>query len=114
MVHLAGVPAGSLGAVTAAVLADVVPLPDLVALVDAAREALRPGGVLVLAAADPTAGAGGDEQWADPRRRPLHPRTLALLALERGWAEADLAPVPPAAGASYVLVARTAGAPPAP
>ncbi|MGI8940076.1 MAG: hypothetical protein ACR2JF_18040 [Iamia sp.] len=110
--HLADRPAGSLGAVTAAVLADVVPLATLVDLVDAAREALRPGGVLVLAAADPAGQSTGDPQWADPRRRPLHAATLTLLALERGWAEADLVGLDPAAGASYVVVARTAGGPP--
>ncbi|CAN5579758.1 hypothetical protein BH24ACT4_BH24ACT4_08280 [soil metagenome] len=110
--HLADRPAGSLGAVTAAVLADVVPLATLVDLVDAARESLRPGGVLVLAAADPAGQSTGDPQWADPRRRPLHAATLTLLALERGWAEADLVGLDPAAGASYVVVARTAGGPP--
>lgn len=108
--HLASRPAGSLGAVTAAVLADVVPLADLVTLVDAARQALRPGGVLVLAVADPAGQATGDGQWADPRRRPVHPHTLTLLALERGWVEADLAALDDEAGASHVLVARTAGA----
>lgn len=112
--HVASRPAGSLGAVTAAVLADVVALADLVELVDGAREALRPGGVLVLAAADPAGLAVGDPQWADPRRGPLHATTLVVLLLERGWAEAELVPLGDEAGASYVLVARTAGAAPAP
>lgn len=91
LTHLSGRPAGALGAVTAAGLADRLPLADLVALVDAAREALRPGGVLVLEALNPTAvDDGATELWADPTRRPLHPRTLELLVLDRGFAEVDL------------------------
>jgi len=108
--HLAERPAGSLGAVTAAVLADVGPLVELVDLVDHAREALRPGGLLVLAAADLASGSTADPQWADPRRRLLHPATLTLLALERGFAEADVVVLPGDAPA-YALVARTAGGP---
>lgn len=115
---LASLPAGSVGAVTAVALADVRPLAELVAVVDAAVAVLRPGGVLVLAAADP-AGAPTDVLWADPRRRPLHPDTLTLLALERGFAEAEVVDLV-AAGApedggprAYALVARApGGAPP--
>lgn len=114
LAHLASRPGASLGAVTAAVLADVIALADLIELVDSAREALRPGGVLILAAAEPAGLAVGDPQWADPRRGPLHPTTLIVALLERGWAEADLVPLGDDAGASYVVVARTAGAAPPP
>ncbi|HEX7132883.1 MAG TPA: hypothetical protein VF228_09920 [Iamia sp.] len=114
-VHLGLLPAGSLGAVTAVALADVRPLADLVAVVDGAGAALRPGGVLVLAFADP-ASAPGDVLWADPRRRPLHPATLELLAFERGFAEAEVVTLDDAgehaSGAecrALALVARTAG-----
>jgi hypothetical protein len=131
--HLAGLPAGSLGAVTAVALADVRPLDELVAVVDAAGTALRPGGALVLVLADPAGAAAGDVLWADPRRRPVHPDTLVLLALDRGFAEAEVVPLRDgphpgeraggpsshagerASGASshaLALVARTAGAPP--
>ncbi len=105
---------GSLGGITAAVLADVIALPDLIGLVDAARQALRPGGVLVLAGADPSGRDVDDHRWADPRWRPLDPRTLTLLVLERGWAEAELVALDAEAGARYVLVARTAGGTPSP
>lgn len=115
--HLAGRPAGSLGAVTALALADVRPLADLVAVVDAAGTALRPGGVLVLGFADPAGAHGPGAQgepdgavlWADPRRRPVHPATLELLALERGFAEAETTPL---GDGLLALVARTAGGPP--
>ncbi len=105
-IHLGLLPAGSLGAVTAVALADVRPLSDLVAVVDAAVAALRPGGVLVLVAADPAGAATGDVLWADPRRRPLHPATLELLAFERGFAEAEISDL---GDGAHALVARTAG-----
>ena len=68
----------------------------------------------MLAAAEPGGLAVGDPQWADPRRGPRHTTTLTVLLLERGWAEADLVPVGDDAGATYVLVARTAGVAPPP
>ncbi|HMJ78503.1 MAG TPA: hypothetical protein VK507_21140, partial [Iamia sp.] len=71
--HLAGLPEDSLGAVTAVTLADVRPLAELVAVVDGAITALRPGGVLVLVFADPAGAATGDVLWADLRRHPVHP-----------------------------------------
>jgi hypothetical protein len=116
-IHLGLLPAGSLGAVTAVALADVRPLADLVAVVDGAGAALRPGGVLVLVVADPAGAGRGDVLWADPRRRPVHPATLELLAFERGFAEAEIVVLTdagePASGAgqhrALALVARTAG-----
>ncbi len=108
-VHLGLLPAGSLGAVTAVAWADVRPLGDLVAVVDGAAAALRPGGVLVLVVADPAGAATGDALWADPRRHPVHPATLELLAFERGFAEAEIVDLGDAARA---LVARTPGGAP--
>ncbi|HEV7721680.1 MAG TPA: hypothetical protein VGO60_10365 [Iamia sp.] len=108
-IHLGLLPAASLGAVTAVALADVRPLAELVAVVDGASAALRPGGVLVLVFADPAGASTGDVLWADPRRRPLHPATLELLAFERGFAEAEIVDLGDGARA---LVARTAGGAP--
>ncbi len=113
--HLASQPTGSLGAVTAATLADVVPLPSLVDVLDAAATALQPGGVLVLLVADPTVLAQGDPLWDDPRRRPLPARTLQHLLLDRGWAEIDLLPVGDEGATgprATVVVARTPGGTP--
>ncbi len=115
---LATLPAGSVGAVTSVALADVRPLGELVAVVDASVAALRPGGALVLVAADP-AGAPVDILWADLRRRPVHPETLVLLALDRGFAEADVVALTAPDGAAgdgpraYALVARAPGGGPA-
>jgi hypothetical protein len=107
-IHLGLLPAGSLGAVTAVALADVRPLADVVAVVDGSVAALRPGGVLVLVVADPAGAASGDVLWADPRRRPIHPATLELLAFERGFAEAEVVTLEGDVRAR-ALVARTAG-----
>jgi hypothetical protein len=109
--QLAERPAGSLGAVTAVALAGVRPLAELVAVVDGASTALRPGGVLVLVVADP-AGSPTDVLWADPRRRPLHPATLELLAFERGFAEAEVVTLDGDDVRALALVARTAGGAP--
>ncbi len=115
LAHLAATADGSLGAITAAVFADVRPLGDVVAVVDHAVRALRPGGALVLAAAHPGTPAD-DALWADPRRRPRHPDALVLLALERGFAEAQTVELPEpgdpdAPPRAYALVARAAGGP---
>lgn len=104
--HLAGAADGSLGAVTAAELADVRPLADVVAVVDDAMRALRPGGALVLVAAQPATQASGGRAWADPRRRPVAPELLELLVLERGGAEVEVIDLDPE---TYAVVARTAG-----
>lgn len=113
LAHLAAVPEGSRGAVTAAHLADVLALDELVALVDAAAVALRPGGALVLSVAHPASTASGSVLWADPRRRLVHRDLLVLLAFERGFAEAEVDVVEGDAGPeAHVLVARTPGGPP--
>jgi hypothetical protein len=108
--HLAAVEPGSLGAVTAAHLADVIPLVELVALVDAAALALRPGGALVLSVADPASMPSGSPLWADPRRHLVHRDLLVLVAFERGFAEAEVLAVDGGAGPeAQVLLARTPG-----
>lgn len=112
--YLEGRPVASLGAVTAASFADVHPLVDAVRVVDAARAALRPGGVLVLAAAHPVDAPPEDPLWTDPRRRRVHPDLLVALAVDRGFAEVSATAVertPDGGARAYALVARTAGVP---
>lgn len=112
--HLGTRPPGSLGAVTAASLADVTDLADVVRVADAAREALRPGGLIVLAAAHPLDAAADDELWIDPRRRPVRPELLVALAVDRGYAEVStvaLERTDDGGSRAYALVARTAGEP---
>lgn len=114
--YLAGLPAGSLGAVTAVALADIRPLPELVEVVDGAGAALRPGGVLVLVLADPTTLADGDVLWADPRRRPVFQEVVQHLVLERGFVEAEVVSLArhDEAPQALALIARTAGGAPPP
>lgn len=112
--HLEGRTAATLGAVTAASFADVHPLADVVRVVDAARAALRPGGVLVLAAAHPVDAPAGDPLWTDPRRCPVHPDLLVALAVDRGFAEVSATSVERIRDEGtrvYALIARTAGVP---
>ncbi|MEJ7584351.1 MAG: class I SAM-dependent methyltransferase [Acidimicrobiales bacterium] len=98
--HLAGLAESSLAAVTAFHLIERLDSGSLVDLVDRALVALRPGGLLILATANPTAlDVGAAELWLDPgARRPVHPRLLELLVLARGFTEAEvrwLRPVDP-------------------
>lgn len=112
--HLEEWPVGSLGAVTAASFADVRSLDDVVRVADAAREALRPGGVLVLAAVHPVCAPPDDPLWVDPRRRRVHPDLLVALAVDRGFAEVSttsLEEIDDDGTRVYAVVARTAGAP---
>jgi SAM-dependent methyltransferase len=112
--HLGGLPRGTLGAISAAALADVVPLEVLLTALQAAGAALRPGGVLVLLLADPATLATGDPQWADPRRRAVPAATVERLLLDSGWSEVDVLPVGgdgAEAARAAVVVARTPGGP---
>jgi len=90
--HLAGQAESSLGAVTAFGLVERLSTHAQLELFDRALLALRPGGLLVVSAANPTAlDVGAAEVWLDPaRRRPVHPQLLELLALARGFGEAEV------------------------
>ena len=97
--HLAKLDADSVAAITAFHLVDRLTTPTLLELLDRALVALRPGGLLVVSASNPTAlDVGASEIWLDPaRRRPVHPDLLELVVLARGFAEAEvrwLRPVP--------------------
>ena len=97
--HLAKLDADSVAAITAFHLVDRLTTPALLELLDRALVALRPGGLLVVSASNPTAlDVGAAEIWLDPaRRRPVHPELLELVVLARGFAEAEvrwLRPVP--------------------
>jgi SAM-dependent methyltransferase len=90
--HLRSLEPGSLAAVTAFHLVEHLPLDDLVALLDAALEALRPGGLLLLETPNPlNVTVGAATFWLDPTHlRPLHPGLLSLLVEERGFAQAEV------------------------
>lgn len=88
---LAVTPAGSLGAVTAFHVVEHLRMADLVAFLEAARRALRPGGVLILETPNPTnLLVGAATFYRDPTHvRPLHPDLLAFLVGELGFVGVD-------------------------
>lgn len=89
--HLRGAAASSLDAVTAFHLAEHLPLAALLELLAAARQALRPGGVLICETPNPiNILVSACDFYRDPtHRRPLHPDTLRFLAEETGFARAE-------------------------
>jgi SAM-dependent methyltransferase len=90
--HLAKLDAESVSVITAFHLVDRLTTPALLELLDRALLALRPGGLLIASASNPTAlDVGAAEIWLDPaRRRPVHPELLELVVLARGFAESEL------------------------
>jgi O-antigen chain-terminating methyltransferase len=92
LAHLARLDPDSVAVVTAFHLVDRLTTPALLELLDRALVALRPGGLLIVSASNPTAlDVGAAEIWLDPaRRRPVHPQLLELIVLGRGFAEAEV------------------------
>ncbi len=92
LAHLAEVPESSLAAVTGMHVAEHLTLDSLVELIDRARVALRPGGLLILETPNPTnLNVGAASFYLDPTHlKPLHPELLEFLVLERGFAEVEL------------------------
>jgi SAM-dependent methyltransferase len=109
--HLAGLEESTVGAVTAFGVVDHLGPEAVVALVDAALVALRPGGVLIVEVPNVTAldvGAAG--VWTDPARRPIHPEFLEFLMVARGYAEVELRWRQPVDEALWVQADDLAGA----
>lgn len=90
--HLQSLPSGSLGAVTAFHLVEHLPVETVVRLLDAALDALRPGGLLLLETPNPTnVVVGAAAFYLDPTHlRPVHPAFLEFLAQTRGYVDTEL------------------------
>jgi SAM-dependent methyltransferase len=103
--HLNTVDESSLGAVTGFHLAEHLPFPLLVQLVDAALRALRPGGVLILETPNPSnLVVGSSAFYIDPtHRNPLHPHFLDFLVTARGFVNVELRFLHPADDQVFVL-----------
>lgn len=74
-------PRGSLGAVVALHLVEHLPAAGWMGLVEAAAQALRPGGVLLIESPNPDSlRVGAGLFWMDPTHRvPVHPDALAFV-----------------------------------
>lgn len=90
--YLRGCHPESLGAVTAFHLIEHLPFEVLLALLDAARRALRPGGVLILETPNPeNLRVGAYSFYIDPtHRNPIPPITAQLMVMERGFVDCRL------------------------
>ena len=96
---LRSLPAGSLGGVFAAQVAEHLPPPVLQELVGEAHRALRPGGLLVLETVNAASAFAFLEVYLRDltHATPLHPETLRFLAAAAGFTEARIdlrSPVP--------------------
>lgn len=85
--YLQEAPAGQLGAVTGFHIAEHLPFDVLVALLDAAHRALRPGGVILLETPNPEnlVVAACTFHYDPTHNRPLPPELMRFLAEARGF-----------------------------
>jgi SAM-dependent methyltransferase len=92
LAHLGGLQEGSLGAVTAFHVIEHLPFESLVALVDAALVAVRPGGIVIFETPNPTnVVVGAAAFWIDPtHRHPLHPDFVKFVLSARGFDDAEV------------------------
>jgi O-antigen chain-terminating methyltransferase len=95
--HLEAVPAGSLDAVTAFHVVEHLDLESLLALLAAARRALRPGGLLLAETPNPTnLVMGACNFHLDPTHRaPIPPAQLEFLLRASGFVEVEVRPLHP-------------------
>ena len=89
--HLASVPEGSLGAVSAFHLVEHIELAALIALIDGALRAIVPGGLIILETPNPTnLIVGASAFYLDPTHlKPIHPQFLEFLVQERGFVNVE-------------------------
>jgi SAM-dependent methyltransferase len=92
LAHLAEVPAGSLGAVTGFHIAEHLPVPTLIELLDRCMVALAPGGRILFETPNPTnILVGAASFYLDPTHlRPLHPDLFSFLVSDRGFVDVEV------------------------
>ena len=95
--HLAGVERGSLDLVTAFHVVEHLDMDTLLALLAAARAALRPGGALLLETPNPSnLVMGACNFYFDPTHlRPLPPALLEFLVAASGFSDVQVRPLHP-------------------
>lgn len=92
LAHLASLPAGSIGTVTAFHLVEHVPFAMLLAMTDEILRVLKPGGLLIYETPNPENLLVATQSfWIDPTHlRPLPPDLLQFLVLQRGFASTEV------------------------
>ena len=107
-------PAGSLGGVFAAQVAEHLSPAVLQAAVAEAHRALRPGGLLVLETVNPRSVIGFLEVYLRDltHRTPLHPDTLSFLAAAQGFTDVRVEMRSPVDPAGQLQAVPTEGLPP--
>jgi SAM-dependent methyltransferase len=90
--HLRSLPEGSLGSIIAVHVAEHLPLPALVDLLELAATRLRPGGILVAETPNPASLVVlGNSYILDPTHVwPLHPSLLTFLCERAGFRDIEL------------------------
>ncbi|WP_158550804.1 bifunctional 2-polyprenyl-6-hydroxyphenol methylase/3-demethylubiquinol 3-O-methyltransferase UbiG [Geodermatophilus sp. TF02-6] len=98
LAHLRSLPPDSVDVVTAFHLAEHLPTEALLALMEAAREALRPGGCLLLETPNPTnlVMAACDFHNDPTHRVPLPPALTEFLMSAQGFVDVEVRPRNPA------------------
>ena len=113
LAYLRAQPAGSLGGVFAAQVAEHLPPAVLQSMLAEAHRALRPGGVLVLETVNPSSAAGFFDVYIRDltHERPLHPDTLRFLAAASGFTDVRVELRSPVDAASRLRAVPTDGLP---
>lgn len=113
LAHLQSQPAGSLGGVFAAQVAEHLPPGVLQAMLREAHRVLRPGGLMVLETVNPRSVTGFLEVYIRDltHERPLHPDTLSFLAAAAGFSEVRVEMRAPIEATSQLQPVPAAGLP---
>lgn len=111
--HLASLAPGSLDLVTAFHVVEHLGIEDLLELLDAAGQALRPGGGLLVETPNPTnVVMGACDFYNDPTHRsPLPPDLTAYLVGAAGFEDVEVRPLHPSRERRDALLAEAEGAP---
>ena len=109
--YLQGLPSGALGGLFAAQVVEHLAPDYLLALLDAAADKIRPGGLLVLETINPACWLAFFQSYIRDitHVRPLHPETLQFLARASGFHDASIEFLSPVAESDRLASVAPAG-----